>query len=161
MLSLIATYALSPVVDRLVRWHVPRALAAALLLMSIGGAFGWTGYSLYGNAAELVDSLHLEGQTTATDIQRWSGNDLDAVPDRGCAAVFDADRRSDRCLICAEHSDCRPYRRSLHPRDQPRRPENRHVATAKSSGGVVVSDFTTHRATVRPTSINGLRLLRR
>jgi hypothetical protein len=70
MLSLIATYALAPVVDRLVRWHLPRALAAALILLSIGGAFGWTGYSLYGSAAELVDSLPVAAQKLRLAVSR-------------------------------------------------------------------------------------------
>ncbi|MGJ7490392.1 AI-2E family transporter [Variovorax sp. ZT4R33] len=62
MLSLILTYALAPVVDRLAQWHVPRALAAALILLGVGGALGWTGYSLSGSAAQLVDSLPVAAQ---------------------------------------------------------------------------------------------------
>lgn len=62
MLSVLLTYALSPLVNRLQRWRVPRALAAATLLLSLGGAFGWTGYSLADNASQLVDSLPVAAQ---------------------------------------------------------------------------------------------------
>ena len=62
MLSLLAVYALSPVVDRLVRWHIPRAIAAALVLLAIGGATGSTGYLLADSAGQLVDSLPVAAQ---------------------------------------------------------------------------------------------------
>ncbi|RYY81733.1 MAG: AI-2E family transporter, partial [Comamonadaceae bacterium] len=62
MLSLMAVYALSPVVERLVRWHIPRAIAAALVLLAIGGATGSTGYVLADSAGRLVDSLPVAAQ---------------------------------------------------------------------------------------------------
>lgn len=62
MLTLILTYALSPAVDRLQRWKLPRWCGAALILLGIGGAFGWTGYSLSGSASNLIDSLPLAAQ---------------------------------------------------------------------------------------------------
>ena len=62
MLSVMGTYALAPLVDRLERWKLPRALGAALILLSIAGAVGWTGYSLSGSAAQLVDSLPVAAQ---------------------------------------------------------------------------------------------------
>lgn len=62
MLSVMGTYALAPLVDRLERWKLPRALGAALILLSIAGAVGWTGYSLSGSASQLVDSLPVAAQ---------------------------------------------------------------------------------------------------
>ncbi|RYZ07165.1 MAG: AI-2E family transporter [Comamonadaceae bacterium] len=62
MLSLIATYALSPVVERLVRLHLPRAIAAAVVLLAIAGATGSTAYLLSDSAAQLVDSLPVAAQ---------------------------------------------------------------------------------------------------
>ena len=53
MLSLILTYALAPLVDRLERLRVPRVIGAAAILLGIAGAFGTTGYSLSGSAAQL------------------------------------------------------------------------------------------------------------
>jgi predicted PurR-regulated permease PerM len=39
-------YALDPIVDRLQRWHLPRALGAALALVLVVGSVGTLGYSL-------------------------------------------------------------------------------------------------------------------
>ena len=79
MLSLLLTYALAPVVNRLVRWHVPRALAAAAILLAIGGAFGWTGYSLSGSAAELVDSLPVAAQKLRLAMVRGPRDNTSAL----------------------------------------------------------------------------------
>lgn len=57
LLGLLLTYALGPVVDRLVRWKLPRAAAAALVVLAILGGVSWTVYSLYDDAIELVESL--------------------------------------------------------------------------------------------------------
>lgn len=69
MVSLLLTYALSPAVERLQRWRVPRALGAAAILIGLGGAFGWTGYSLSGSASELVDSLPVAAQKLRTAVR--------------------------------------------------------------------------------------------
>lgn len=56
-LGLIFSVALTPIVNRLQRWHLPRALAAALLLASLVGGAGWTAYSLSADASALIESL--------------------------------------------------------------------------------------------------------
>ena len=62
MLSLLLTYALSPLVEMLHRWHLPRWIGAAFILVGLFGGIGWTGYSLSGNASQLVDSLPVAAQ---------------------------------------------------------------------------------------------------
>jgi predicted PurR-regulated permease PerM len=62
MLSLLLSYALAPLVDRLEGWRVPRWIGAAVILFGLGGAFGWTGYSLSGSASELLDALPVAAQ---------------------------------------------------------------------------------------------------
>jgi len=62
MLSLILVYALSPVVNAMVRMHIPRWLAATVLLLGLGGGLGWTGYSLSDSAGQLIDSLPVAAQ---------------------------------------------------------------------------------------------------
>lgn len=79
MLSLILTYALSPLVDRLARWHLPRALGAAFILLGIGGAFGWAGYSLSGSAAQLVDSLPVAAQKLRVAVTRGPRDNASAL----------------------------------------------------------------------------------
>ncbi len=57
MLGLTFSYALTPIVDRLERLRLPRAIGAALLMASIGGGLGWTGYVLRDDATKLIESL--------------------------------------------------------------------------------------------------------
>jgi predicted PurR-regulated permease PerM len=57
LLGLMLSHALAPLVDRLERRRLPRALAAAVLLMSLVGGVGWTAYSLSDDASELLDAL--------------------------------------------------------------------------------------------------------
>ena len=79
MLSLVLTYALSPLVDRLERWKVPRWIGAAIILLGLGGGFGWTGYSLSGSAAELVDSLPVAAQKLRMSLRGKSSTDTSAI----------------------------------------------------------------------------------
>lgn len=57
LLGLGLSYALTPLVDRLERLHVSRALGAALLILAISGGIGSTAYALSDDANELIDSL--------------------------------------------------------------------------------------------------------
>ncbi|MCR8959242.1 AI-2E family transporter [Variovorax sp. S2] len=62
MVSLLLSYALSPLVDRLEHWKVPRWIGATVILLGLTGGLGWTGYSLSGSASELLDSLPVAAQ---------------------------------------------------------------------------------------------------
>ncbi len=57
LLGLMLSYALSPVVDRLHRWRVPRVLGAAAVLIAVVSGFGSMVYSLSDDAATLAASL--------------------------------------------------------------------------------------------------------
>jgi len=57
VMGALLSYALAPLVDRMVRLHVPRALAAAILLCGIVAAVGATTYVLKDDALELIDAL--------------------------------------------------------------------------------------------------------
>ncbi len=81
MLSLLLSYALSPLVDRLERWWLPRWIGAAVILLGLSGAIGWTGYSLSGSASALLDSLPAAAQKLrqATRTDKSTGGTLDSV----------------------------------------------------------------------------------
>ena len=57
LLGLLFSYALTPLVDRLQSWRVPRALSAATLLIAIIGSAGGAIYALQDDAAVLIASL--------------------------------------------------------------------------------------------------------
>lgn len=57
LLGVTLSHALTPLVDRLERLRLPRALAAGLLLLGLAGGFGWTAYSLADDASSLLKSL--------------------------------------------------------------------------------------------------------
>jgi predicted PurR-regulated permease PerM len=70
LLGLLASYALTPIVDRIERWRIPRVLASALLLTAIVTALGWTGYRLRDDATALIESLPDVAQRVRQSLER-------------------------------------------------------------------------------------------
>ncbi len=57
VLGLMFSYSLTPLVNRIVRLRIPRALAAAVLLLGILGGAGSIAYSLSDDAVSLIETL--------------------------------------------------------------------------------------------------------
>lgn len=57
LMGLMLSYALTPVVNRMVRWHLPRALAAAVVLVGIVSAVGSVLYHLRDDAVAMIESM--------------------------------------------------------------------------------------------------------
>jgi predicted PurR-regulated permease PerM len=57
VLGVLISYALEPIVARLTRWHVPRPLAAALVLMALTASIGCLLYGLRFQAQAIVEQL--------------------------------------------------------------------------------------------------------
>ncbi|MGL1833627.1 AI-2E family transporter [Rhodocyclaceae bacterium SMB388] len=57
MLGVMISYALSAPVNLMQTWHIPRALGAALLLLTIVGGTGTAVYSLGGETSRLIETL--------------------------------------------------------------------------------------------------------
>ena len=74
LLGLMISYALSPLVERLERVRLPRALGAALLLAALGGAAGWTTYALSDDASALIESLPAATQKVRDAVRHQRGN---------------------------------------------------------------------------------------
>lgn len=111
VMGTLLSYALAPLVERLVRLHVPRALAAAILLSGIVAAVGTTTYSLRDDTVSLIEALpemalklrvaldaeSTQGGATATidklqkavgEIERSAeSSDRDLEPERDVAKV--------------------------------------------------------------------------
>jgi predicted PurR-regulated permease PerM len=83
MLGVVFSYALTPLVNRLVQWHVPRSLAAALVLGVIVGGVGTLAYSLSDDAVDLVDALPQAAQKLRRSIegrlQRSANDTIESV----------------------------------------------------------------------------------
>ena len=70
LLGLMLSYALTPIVSVLVRGHLPRALAAALLLAGIGGGVASVAYTLSDDASSMIESLPDAAQKLRRAIER-------------------------------------------------------------------------------------------
>jgi predicted PurR-regulated permease PerM len=57
LIGILVSYALSPVVEWMKRRHVPRSLAAALVLVTLVGGTSWIAYSLSDDAAAMIEKL--------------------------------------------------------------------------------------------------------
>ena len=98
LLSLLLTYALAPAVDRLERRRISRWIGAAVILLGIGGAFGWAGYSLSGSGAALIDSLPLAAyklrQAVRSDSRPTDASALETVQRAGTQLEQGADENA-------------------------------------------------------------------
>jgi len=79
LLALMFSYALSPAVDRLQRWHIPRALGAAVLLIAAVGGLGSMLYSLSDDATALVESLPDAAQKLRESLHATRGAPVGAM----------------------------------------------------------------------------------
>lgn len=70
MLGILISYALSPLVKRLHRWHVPRAVGAAVLLLGFLSSVGMLSYSLSDDAAALIETLPEVAQNLRQTLRR-------------------------------------------------------------------------------------------
>ncbi|MBX9905068.1 MAG: AI-2E family transporter [Burkholderiales bacterium] len=57
LIGILASYSLRPMVDRLQALHVPRSIAAALVIGALAGGTGWIAYSLSDEAAAMLEKL--------------------------------------------------------------------------------------------------------
>jgi predicted PurR-regulated permease PerM len=73
MLSLLFSYALSPVVNWMEFRRVPRWLGAAVLMVAIGASIGSTAYLLRNEAAQLVNALPAAAQKFRQSVKEKRG----------------------------------------------------------------------------------------
>lgn len=57
LIGILVSYTLRPVVDWLERWHLPRAIAAGLVLAALTGGFSWVAVSLSDDISVMVETL--------------------------------------------------------------------------------------------------------
>ena len=69
LLGVMFSYALTPAIDRVVRWNIHRGAAAGLVLTVILSTFGWGAWALGDDANELIESLPQIAQRLRQTIQ--------------------------------------------------------------------------------------------
>lgn len=79
LLGMAVSYALSPLVDRLERLRIPRALGAGLLLCAIGVGAASTAYSLSDDASALIESLPTATQKVREALRAQRGQSESAI----------------------------------------------------------------------------------
>lgn len=57
VVGIMINYALSPLVTAMQKWHIPRAIGAAVLLLGIVGGVGFMAYSLSDEASNMIETL--------------------------------------------------------------------------------------------------------
>lgn len=78
-LGLLCSYALSPLVDWLLKQRIPRALSAAFLILGLFSGFGATLYSLSDEASELIEKLPAAAQKVRDFVHARSGQTASAL----------------------------------------------------------------------------------
>ena len=73
MLGFMFSYALSPVIDALERWRIPRSISAAVLILGILFGTGYSVYSFSDDANQLVESLPAAAKKLRDSMRARSG----------------------------------------------------------------------------------------
>jgi predicted PurR-regulated permease PerM len=122
LLGLMLSYALSPIVNGLHRWRIPRALGAAVLLFGIVGGTGSLVYSLTDDATVLIESLPEAAQKvrvamrgprqappgTIENVQKAAA-ELERAAEEGAAPVAPSPRGVTRVEIARPRFNIKDY----------------------------------------------------
>lgn len=79
MFGLMISYALSPFVNGLQRWKIPRAIGSAVMLMAIVGAGGTVVYSFSDEAAAMLETLPEAAQKFRESLRKERGASESAI----------------------------------------------------------------------------------
>jgi predicted PurR-regulated permease PerM len=123
MIGLVFSYALSPLVDWLQRWKIPRAISAAVLILGILGGVGASIYSLGDDANELVTTLpdaarklrdavakRQQKEDSTLDTMQKAATELQKAADAaGGAAAPAANRGVQRVIVEKPRFDLREH----------------------------------------------------
>ncbi len=95
LLGLTFSYALTPLVNRLVRMHLPRTIAAALLLVSIVSGVGTLAWALSDDAVSMVESLPSVAQKLRRGIADQRNKGAGGAIDKVQKAATELERAAD------------------------------------------------------------------
>jgi predicted PurR-regulated permease PerM len=87
MLGVMISYAFSPLVNRMQKWRIPRAIGAAVLMIGIVGGAGSLAYSLSDEAAQLIETLPDAAEKFRKTLRKEWGKTEGAMEQMQKAAV--------------------------------------------------------------------------
>lgn len=87
MLGIMISYALSPLVNLMQKWRIPRAIGAAVLLAGIVGGTGSLVYSLSDDAAKFIETLPAAAEKFRKTLRKEWGETEGAMEQMQQAAV--------------------------------------------------------------------------
>lgn len=87
VLGAILAFALNPLVNRLHRLHVPRSIAAGLVLALAVGSMGFVVYSLHDEAMEMVEQVPKVSERLSRAMREWRRGEPGAFGRMRAAAV--------------------------------------------------------------------------
>jgi len=79
MLGVILSYALSPLVNQMSKWHIPRAIGAASVLLLIVGGVGSLAYSLQDETVSMIQTLPDAAQKFRQTLRKEWGHSKGAI----------------------------------------------------------------------------------
>ena len=79
MLGVMISYAFSPPVNQMEKWHIPRAIGAAVVLLGIVGGLGTAVYSFGNDAGDLIETLPDAARKLRTALVRERGTSEGAM----------------------------------------------------------------------------------
>ena len=79
VLGVIVSYALSPLVSQLHKWHIPRFIGAASVLLVIVGGMGALAYSLQDETASMIETLPEAAQKFRQTLRKEWGSPRGAI----------------------------------------------------------------------------------
>jgi predicted PurR-regulated permease PerM len=79
VLGVIVSYALSPLVSQMHKWHIPRFIGAASLLLVIVGGMGALAYSLQDETASMIETLPEAAQKFRNTLRKEWGSSRGAL----------------------------------------------------------------------------------
>jgi predicted PurR-regulated permease PerM len=108
MLGFVFSYALSPVVDALQRFRVPRALSAAVLILAILGGVGGSVYAFSDDANDLITSLPDAMRQLRDSLHRGHRGAADKTLDSMQKAAAELQRAADETAVSTPAGGSRP-----------------------------------------------------
>ncbi len=73
MLGFMLSYALSPVINALQRWRIPRAISSAVLLIAILGGLGASAWAFSDDANQLIETLPEAAEKLNDSVRAYGG----------------------------------------------------------------------------------------